>query len=77
MTSETYKARSGATQLRPVLTEAEFRHARNEDQGFCLNCGVEAFNVEPDARQLVCEGCGAAKVYGIEELLMRGIARIQ
>lgn len=77
MTTESYKTRGGAVQLRPVLTEDEFRHARNEDRGFCLACGAEAFNVEPDARCLPCEGCGAAKVYGIEELLMRGIARIQ
>lgn len=37
--------------------------------GFCLACGAEAYGVEPDARKYECESCGAAKVYGAEELL--------
>lgn len=38
--------------------------------GFCLACGAEAYNVEPDARRYECEDCGAHKVYGAEELLL-------
>ncbi len=42
----------------------------DDNIGFCLACGAEAFNVEPDARQYVCESCGAPRVYGAEELLL-------
>ena len=38
--------------------------------GFCLACGSEAYNVEPDAREYKCEACGEKKVYGAEEILM-------
>jgi hypothetical protein len=38
--------------------------------GFCLGCGAEAYNVEPDARRYKCESCGQSRVYGAEELLM-------
>lgn len=41
-----------------------------ESVGFCLACGAENYGVEPDARKYECEDCGAAKVYGAEELLM-------
>ena len=41
--------------------------------GFCLSCGAEAYNVEPDARKYVCESCGKKQVYGAEELLIMGI----
>lgn len=41
-----------------------------EYMGFCLACGDEAYNVEPDARRYECESCGESKVYGAEELLM-------
>lgn len=37
--------------------------------GFCAECGEEAYEVEPDARQYKCESCGALAVYGAEELL--------
>jgi hypothetical protein len=39
-------------------------------QGFCIACGAEAQNVEPDARRLKCESCGEPRVYGAEELLL-------
>jgi hypothetical protein len=38
--------------------------------GFCKACGAEAYGVEPDARNYDCEECGAAQVFGAEELLM-------
>jgi predicted RNA-binding Zn-ribbon protein involved in translation (DUF1610 family) len=38
--------------------------------GFCLACGAEAYDVEPDARRYTCEECGERKVYGAEELLL-------
>jgi len=42
----------------------------DEYMGFCIACGAEAYNVEPDARKYECEECGENKVYGAEELLM-------
>jgi hypothetical protein len=39
-------------------------------RGFCLACGSEAYNVEPDARRVTCESCGQARVYGAEEILL-------
>lgn len=38
--------------------------------GFCLACGSEAWEVEPDARKYHCEECHANKVYGAEEILL-------
>ncbi len=78
MTTETYKTKTGATRYRPVMTEAEYRHSRSEDNaGFCLACGAEADGCEPDARGYECEVCGERKVYGLEELLMMGLLKIQ
>jgi hypothetical protein len=42
----------------------------DDNRGFCLACGEEAYGVEPDARKYECESCGAKKVYGAEELLI-------
>lgn len=49
-----------------VLAAAE----REDGTGFCLACGCEAEWVEPDARRYECGACGAAKVYGAEEIVM-------
>ena len=38
--------------------------------GFCIDCGVEHDNCEPDARKYTCEACGKNKVYGAEEILL-------
>lgn len=43
---------------------------KDDNLGFCIACGEEAFSVEPDARQYKCESCGERKVYGAEELLI-------
>ena len=53
--------------------DAIMEAAQEDDgRGFCLGCGDEAYNVEPDAREYTCEGCGAPKVYGAEELVLMG-----
>jgi len=46
----------------------------DENTGFCVGCGAEAYNVEPDAERYECEECGAPKVYGAEQLLLLGYA---
>jgi hypothetical protein len=45
-----------------------------DDPGFCILCGAEAGGVEPDARNLTCESCGAEQVFGAAELLMHIVA---
>ena len=41
-----------------------------DNPGFCLACGAEAEGCEPDAEQYECESCGAAAVYGAQEILL-------
>jgi ribosomal protein L37E len=59
--------------LPPYLTlETIVNGVKADDyRGFCLACGAEAFNVEPDARDYKCETCGMLEVFGAEELLIR------
>jgi hypothetical protein len=38
--------------------------------GYCIACGYEHDECEPDARCYECEDCGEFQVYGAEELLM-------
>jgi len=55
-----------------VTLEQVLRAVEADDNlGFCLACGSEAYGVEPDARECTCETCGEPQVYGAEELLFR------
>jgi len=74
MTAKQYKTKAGVMLFKPVCTASEIR---DYDMGFCLACGSEAYGVEPDARQYTCESCQAKKVYGLEELLLMGLAVIE
>lgn len=56
----------------PACTEAEL----SAGGGFCLACGNEQ-EAEPDARQHLCLACGKIKVYGLEELLLRGLLHLE
>lgn len=56
-------------QLDTVLDAAQ----RDDGSGFCLACGEEASGVEPDARDYLCEVCGATRVCGAEEILVSGV----
>jgi len=53
-------------QLDKVLEAAQM----DDNIGFCVACGEQAFDVEPDARKYECEYCGKHKVYGAAELLL-------
>jgi hypothetical protein len=57
---------------KPMVTLDQVIEAIEEDDnlGFCLACGAEAYGVEPDAREYTCESCDAPRVYGAEELLI-------
>jgi len=75
MRKTTYKARSGRTMFRPVFNKEFERLAFEGNYGFCLACGEEAEGVEPDARGYTCSSCEEPKVYGLEELVLMGLAR--
>lgn len=51
----------------------KFEELSEDNGGMCIECGEEAFGVEPDARKYKCESCGKLAVYGAEELLMMGM----
>ena len=39
-----------------------------DNPGFCLDCGEEAEQCEPDARNYHCEHCDGDRVYGAMEI---------
>ena len=43
--------------------------------GFCVACGEEAYNVEPDAENYICESCGETEVFGSEQLVLLGLVK--
>lgn len=53
-----------------IRAACEARQTTLDDPGFCKACGQDAYGVEPDARNYVCEACGSHQVFGCEELLM-------
>ena len=75
MNKQAYITRTGVKQFKPVVTEDQFLD--DDLAGFCLACGNDVHGVEPDARKYTCEGCGAAKVYGLQELLIMGLVVIR
>ena len=60
----------------PVFDEAFEAELLSHDTGFCIYCGNEASNIEPDARRYKCESCGNEGVYGLEELLVQGLVKV-
>jgi hypothetical protein len=69
MTEPKKEPRKSKVTLQQVLAAIE----ADDNLGFCLACGAEAYCVEPDARKYECESCGEHKVHGAEELLLMGI----
>lgn len=59
--------------MHPKITPEIILEAVQADDnlGFCVECGMEAQCVEPDARRYKCESCGEFAVYGAPELMMR------
>jgi predicted RNA-binding Zn-ribbon protein involved in translation (DUF1610 family) len=53
-----------------VIDAVRRSHTTLDNPGFCVACGSEVEDVEPDAREYECEVCGEHQVYGAEELLL-------
>jgi len=43
---------------------------QDDNLGFCIFCGAEAYYVEPDAERYKCKDCEEHQVYGAEQLLI-------
>jgi Zn finger protein HypA/HybF involved in hydrogenase expression len=70
---QAYKTKSGVTQYKPAFDELTECIEGDNCEGWCLACGASQSGCEPDAQRYTCEGCGAAKVYGAEELMLMGL----
>ena len=66
-----YTTRTGLIQFKP--SEKELMLAIELSNGFCLACGAENEQVEPDAARYTCICCNKPKVYGGEELLIMNL----
>ena len=67
--AKTFKVHDSITFKR--VEEAVERYNNSLDNpGFCLECGEEADQCEPDARDYECEHCGANRVMGAMEILL-------
>jgi len=53
-----------------VIDACETYLTSTDNPGFCIECGAEASDVDPDARRYECESCGSFAVFGAEELLL-------
>jgi hypothetical protein len=64
-----------AMMMHKSITEERVREAVEREMttldnpGFCIACGEEASECEPDARRYECEYCGERRVYGAAKLL--------
>jgi len=65
----TFTAKDG-TQV-PV-SECDVLGTSGQDLGYCLDCGSEHLEVEPDACNYECADCGKDSVFGASELLIMG-----
>lgn len=67
--------RSGREILQFTMTEAEYFCLDEQYVGLCILCGAERDCCEPDMRAEACECCERRGVYGVQELLLRGLVR--
>ena len=42
----------------------------DDNVGFCIACGEETYDVEPDMRRGECESCGEETVFGAQALII-------
>ena len=68
-----YRAKNGRLQFKPSDALLIEIIEGDNSAGFCLACGETVDGVEPDAAGYTCPHCDAAKVFGAEDLLVRGL----
>jgi predicted RNA-binding Zn-ribbon protein involved in translation (DUF1610 family) len=68
-----YRAKNGALQYKPADDWLIHITETDNSTGFCLSCGEEVDGIEPDAEHDPCPQCHASKVFGAENLLLRGL----
>jgi hypothetical protein len=68
---KTYLSKDGARLF--SMTKREYLEFSNGSCGFCLSCGVEHSQVEPDAQGYICTSCEEPTVMGIEDMLLEGL----
>lgn len=68
----TFKAKNGTTVQVP---ESYLNGFSLDDVGYCLECGWERYQTEPDACNYPCdnEDCGKNQVFGAQEIMMMGL----
>lgn len=49
----------------------------NDYVGFCIACGAEHYNIEPDAERYTCEVCEDQTVYGAETIFIMADALLK
>ena len=57
---------------KPTLEQVLEAIAADNGTGFCLSCGEEHSNCEPDTEREKCRSCGKLEVFGAEQLLIMG-----
>jgi hypothetical protein len=70
MNSNQYKKLPEGLTLDIVLDACNRQHTSLDNPGFCLSCGAEHFECEPDAENYHCDDCGTDAVFGAEQILI-------
>jgi hypothetical protein len=53
-----------------IIDAVERENITLDNPGFCLICGDEAMECEPDARNYTCDNSGAEQVFAAAEVLL-------
>ena len=65
--------KNGTLYHRFSMPEQEFLELTDNLSGLCIYCATLADMADPDTRAAHCPDCGKSGVFGIEELLLRGL----
>jgi hypothetical protein len=55
-----------------TITLEQYIEAEDLQQGICQSCGAIREGCEPDARNYICDDCGAKRVLGPHWWMMEG-----
>lgn len=68
-----YRAKNGRLQYKPAHGWLVEVMETDNATGYCLACGQDVDAIEPDAEHDTCPHCFASKVFGAENLMLRGL----